>query len=86
LGRNQIFIILMSSKLKYRILVLMQDNKINPMELATKCQVHVQSVYNWSKIDQNNVYSIPADKLRIMANVFSVSMEEMYTDQESITA
>ena len=71
--------------LKYRILILMQDKKINAMELASKCQVHVQSVYNWSKIDQNEDYSIPADKLRIMANVFGVQMEEMYT-QEFITA
>lgn len=75
----------MSNKLKYRILVLMQDKKINAMELASKCQVHVQSVYNWSKIDQNDDYSIPADKLRIMANVFGVQMEEMYS-QELITA
>ena len=75
----------MSSMLKYRILILMQDKKINAMELASKCQVHVQSVYNWSKIDQNEDYSIPADKLRIMANVFGVQMEEMYT-QEFITA
>ena len=85
MGRNQILIRLMSSMLKYRILILMQDKKINAMELASKCQVHVQSVYNWSKIDQNEDYSIPADKLRIMANVFGVQMEEMYT-QEFITA
>ncbi len=75
----------MSSILKYRILVLMRDKKINAMELASKCQVHVQSVYNWSKIDQKDDYSIPADKLRIMANVFGVQMEEMYS-QELITA
>lgn len=75
----------MSNKLKYRILVLMQDKKINAMDLASKCQVHVQSVYNWSKIDQNDDYSIPADKLRIMASVFGVQMEEMYS-QELITA
>lgn len=85
MGRNQIFIRLMISMLKYRILDLMDQQKINAMDLATKCQVHVQSIYNWIKIDQNDDYSIPADKLRIMANVFGVQMEEMYT-QELITA
>lgn len=75
----------MSKSFKYKILALMKEQNISHMQLATKCQVHVQSVYKWSKIEQKDEHSIPADKLRIMAGVFGVQMDDLY-NQELITA
>jgi transcriptional regulator with XRE-family HTH domain len=76
----------MSKKLKYKIIALMKEKNFSAMDVATKCQVHVQSVYNWGNIEINDDSSIPADKLRVMANIFKVSMEDMYTTKELITA
>ena len=76
----------MSNLVKYKILPLMKQNKISAMELATKCQVHIQSVYHWSKIPLESNLSMPADQLKKMADIFNISMEEMYTESDLITA
>lgn len=68
----------MSKKLKYKIIALMKEKNLSAMDVATKCQVHVQSVYNWGNIEINDDSSIPADKLRLMAMLFDKSMEQMY--------
>lgn len=58
----------------------MKQNKISAMELATKCQVHVQSIYHWAKIPIDSTLSMPADQMKKMANIFGVTMNEMYTE------
>lgn len=71
---------------KYRILELMKDNGLSAMELATKCQVHIQSVYYWGNISIDSHFSMPADQLKKMAKIFEISMDEMYTESKLVTA
>lgn len=59
----------------------MKEKNLSAMDVATKCQVHVQSVYNWGNIEINDDSSIPADKLRLMAKLFDKSMEQMYNHE-----
>jgi len=76
----------MSNNLKYSLLQLMRDKNMNAMLLATKCQVHVQTVYNWAKITKDSELSMPADKMKKLADIFEISMEDMYTKEDLITA
>ena len=71
----------MSNNLKYSLLQLMRDKNMNAMHVATKCQVHVQTVYNWAKITKDSELSMPADKMKILAEIFGVSMNEMYNEE-----
>jgi transposase len=75
----------MSNNLKYNLLQLMRDKNMNAMQLATKCQVHVQTVYNWAKITKDSDLSMPADKMKKLASIFQISMEEMY-NEDLVTA
>jgi DNA-binding XRE family transcriptional regulator len=76
----------MCNKPKYRLLELMKTNSINAMEMATKCQVHIQTVYHWSKIPYDSHLSMPADAMKKVADIFNVSMEDIYTKSDLITA
>jgi len=60
----------------------MRVNKITYMDIATKCQVHLMTVYKWVKIDENDTTSIPSDSLKKIAEIFNVTMEELYTMYE----
>lgn len=71
---------------KYRILELMKKHKVSAMKLATKCQVHVGSVYHWGNITIDSHFSMPADQLKKMAKIFEISMDEMYTESKLVTA
>lgn len=74
----------MDNKLKYRLSELMKAQNISAMLLATKCQIHVQSIYNYAEVTINDRRSIPADKLKIMAEIFGVTMEEMYSESNDL--
>ena len=76
----------MSKQLKYRIVELKEKQKLTFRSIATFCQVTERQVLNWSNIEIEDNISISADKLRMLAKLFHLSMEEMYTQGELITA
>jgi len=76
----------MSKQLKYRIVELKEKQKLTYRSIATFCQVTERQVLNWSNIEIEDNISISADKLRMLAKLFHISMEEMYTQGELITA
>lgn len=76
----------MCNKPKYRILQLMKANSINAMDMATKCQVHIQTVYHWSKIPYDSHLSMPADAMKKVAYIFNVRMEDIYNEEELVPA
>ena len=76
----------MSKILKYRILDLKKKNGDTIKSLATKCQVTEMGMRLWIYMSYSNTGSIPSDKLKIIADHYGISMEEMYTQGELITA
>jgi len=86
LQRKQIFIYIMSNILKYRLLELKKNNKDTIRNLATKCQVTEMGMRKWIFMPINHQGSIPSDKLKILADHFGLTMEELYTESELITA
>jgi hypothetical protein len=86
LQRKQIFISLMSNILKYRILELKKKNGDTIKSLATKCQVTEMGMRLWMYMPISNTGSIPSDKLKIIADHYGISMNEMYTQPDLITA
>jgi transcriptional regulator with XRE-family HTH domain len=75
----------MSNALKYRLLELKTANKFTFKELATKCQVTERSIMNWCEITIDSYQSIPSDKLRILSEIFQITMEDMY-HQDLVTS
>jgi len=75
----------MSKLLKYKILEYKKLHGLTFKAIATKCQVTERQVITWSNMPIDNSGSIPGDKIKILANLFDVSMEEMHTDYELIT-
>lgn len=69
----------MNNTYKYRLYELKNANSMSVMDLATKCQVHIRTVYNWMYIRLGSKESIPADNLRKLAEIFGTTMEDMYT-------
>jgi hypothetical protein len=76
----------MSKLLKYKILEFKKLHKLTFKVIATKCQVTERNVMNWATMPVSSAGSIPSDKLKILADLFDVSMEEMYSNPDLITA
>jgi hypothetical protein len=76
----------MSKQLKYKILDLKKDHALTFIKLATICQVTERQIINWCNIPTDHYSSIPSDKLRLLSEYFNISMEEMYTESDLITA
>lgn len=80
----------MSKGLKYRLKSLMLANNTSFDDLAYYCRENRQKVdritiYNWSRIGIEDKKSIPADTLRLLAQYYGMSMEDMY-NTESVPA
>ena len=71
----------MSNLLKYNLKERIKNNGLTAMDIATKCHVHPQTVYLWTRYIKKNETSIPSDKLRILADLFECSMEDLYNTQ-----
>lgn len=82
---QQIFIYIMSNILKYRLLELKKNNGDTIRNLATKCQVTEMGMRNWLFMKKSSTASIPSDKLKILADHYGISMEDMYTKEELVT-
>ena len=76
----------MSNILKYRILELKNKNGDTIKSLATKCQVTEMGMRLWMYMPISHLGSIPSDKLKIIADHYGISMNEMYTQPDLITA
>jgi len=72
----------MSKLLKYKILQLKNEKGISMMDIATKCQVNLKTAYNWANIEKNSEQKMPADELKILAELFGVTMEDMFTEDK----
>lgn len=68
----------MSKTHKYKILELKKKYGLTFEEMATFCQVSNPRMQLWAKIKSWEDYSVPADKLRLLAELFGVKMEYMY--------
>jgi transcriptional regulator with XRE-family HTH domain len=71
----------MSKVLKYNLKDRIKNKGLTAMDIATKCQIHPQSVYLWAKLTQNDPSSIPSDKLKILSKIFECSMDDLYNTQ-----
>lgn len=64
--------------LKYSLKERLKDNKMSAMQLATKIDVHLMTVYSWLRLKKGEPKSIPADKLREIAVILDCRMEDIY--------
>jgi transcriptional regulator with XRE-family HTH domain len=76
----------MSKQLKYRLVEFKEMNKLTYKAIATFCQVTERQVVTWAQIEKNAPASISADKLRMLSELFSCSMEAMYNKEELVPA
>ena len=69
----------MSKQFKYRIKELKKLTGIQHQFIVGKTGIDRQSLYLYMNIEIDSKSSIPSDKLRLIADVYGLSMEEMYT-------
>jgi len=69
----------MDKSYKYKLLQLIESGKISIKDIQTKCHVSNRTVYYWVNLKEDDQPSIPSDKLKIIAEMAQMSMDDLYT-------
>ena len=70
----------MSKNLKYRIKEFKNKHSLTYEEIGDACRRDRNTVRLWCSIEQGSITSVPSDSIRIMAQLFGCTMEELHTE------
>lgn len=81
---KQIFIIIMSKILKYRIKEFMDRASLSVYDVADYCRKDRQTVYNWCNLEVGAKQKIPPITMKTIAEFFGCKPSDLITDTSDL--
>jgi transcriptional regulator with XRE-family HTH domain len=65
-------------ELKFKIKKLAEQKGLSYPEIGRMTNCHLMTIHNWANLKKGQSQSPPADKLKELADIFQVKMEDLY--------